>query len=204
MRYSIRADRDGISQFNGFFRQSVLWSQVESYYLDFNPRYHAERRSHVEPVLLNARGEIVFQGFAHVLKSSNKIIVQRRELWRFVEAQLQGKRVEKPFVPANTHELAVRSFNNVDWSGKSLTWKIVRVSTLLLWAIFYLALAMVPAYYVIVYDIKIGEPIKLLLLTWIIFWMMGPLMVRAIQVSIKERRLIREAQARENDENQSF
>ena len=200
MRYSIRADRDGISQFNGFFRQSVRWSQVESYYLDFNPRYHAERSSHVEPVLLNARGEIVFQGFAHVIKSTNKIIAQRRELWRFVEAQLEGKRIEKPVTPADIHELAVRIFDKVDWAAQSWQWKIARVALLIIYAIVCMTVALAPIYYVIVNDIKLSELMKYLLLTWTMFWIMGPLMVRAIQVSIKERRLLREANAREDME----
>ena len=97
LRYSIRADDEGIEQFNGFFRQSVRWSQVESYYLEQNVRYHAERRYHIEPVLLNSEGVIIFRGFAHVIKSTTKIIEQRRELWRFVESKLEGKRIEKPF-----------------------------------------------------------------------------------------------------------
>ncbi len=193
MRYSIRADREGISQFNGFFRQSVRWSQVASYYLDFNPRYHAERSSHVEPVLLNASGEIVFQGFAHVIKSTNKIIEQRRKLWRFVEAQLEGKRVEKPFTVSDAQIQAAQSFETVNWSAKSWQWKIARVVLLIIYATACMTIALAPAYYVIVNDIKIGEPMKLLLISWMMIWFIGPLLVRAIQVSIRERRLLREA-----------
>ena len=199
MRYSIRADREGISQFNGFFRQAVRWSQVASYYLDFNPRYHAERSSHVEPVLLNARGEIVFQGFAHVLKSTNKIITQRRELWLFVETQLVGKRVEKPFTVADAQIQAARSFETVNWAAKSWRWRIARVAQLMIYATFLLALALAPSYYVLTNDIQIGELTKLLLISWMMMWFIGPLLVRAIQISLRERRLLREAKARKDE-----
>ena len=66
--------------------------------------------------------------FAHILVSTQKILEQRRELWRFVEAQLEGKKIEAPAptpkVTAKT--LAVKSLE-VDWSKKSLRWKIARV-----------------------------------------------------------------------------
>ncbi len=92
IKYSICADEQGITQTNGFFRQSVRWADVASYSMEINRRYHKERRFHVEPVTRNQKGEIVFHGFAHLLVSSGKIIQQRRELWQFVEQQLEGKR----------------------------------------------------------------------------------------------------------------
>jgi hypothetical protein len=60
MRYQIRADENGISQTNGFFRQPATWSEVQSYYVAVNPRFHKGRHRYVEPFLLNAHGDIIF------------------------------------------------------------------------------------------------------------------------------------------------
>ena len=186
MRYSIRADCEGIAQFNGFFRQSVSWSQVESYYLDFNPRFHAERRYHIEPILLNARGEIVFQGFAHVLKSTNKIIEQRRELWRFVEAQLEGKRVETP-VKIDPRMMAIRSFD-FDWSKKSWGWKIARIGAAFCYVLIGMSVALFPLYYVVNNNIRFGG--YEVLLAMLVFFV--PLIPHLIWIEIRKRKIKRE------------
>jgi hypothetical protein len=80
MRYQIRADENGISQTNGFFRQPATWSEVQSYYVAVNPRFHKGRHRYVEPFLLNAHGDIIFQSFEHIFISTEAIFRQRQEL----------------------------------------------------------------------------------------------------------------------------
>ncbi|BCM92092.1 hypothetical protein IAD21_03971 [Abditibacteriota bacterium] len=124
MRYSIRADEKGITQTNGFFSQTVLWGEVEYYYLERNKRHHTDR--HVEPVMFDAQGKKVFRGFAHLLVSTPPIVKQRRALWQFVESQLEGKKRETPRPELTPEVLADRALY-VDWSQKRWQWKVRRI-----------------------------------------------------------------------------
>lgn len=185
VKYSIRADEEGIIQTNGFFQQSVRWTEVATYYMANNPRHHKERRLHVEPVMLNAEGIVVFQGFAHLLVSTRKILEQRRELWRFVEAQLEGKKVEPPAPKVTAKTLAVKSLE-VDWSKKSLRWKIVRFLSLTLYALFWLSLSLGPSYYFgVVRNEKI--PGWAALMMFVLMW--GPLLPHLIWIQWKRRQI---------------
>jgi len=192
MRYSIRADKQGIYQTNGFFHQSVQWSDVAAYYVQVNDRYHKERRFHVEPILLDAQGKIIFRGFAHILVSTRKIIERRRELWDFVAEQLEGKQSEPPSPESNPETLAIRSLE-VDWKKKTWRWKIARAVLLLLYAAFWLAIGQYPAYYVVTRSTGIAQPLIYLLLIWATFSMsLGPLLPYIIRMHFKKRKIARE------------
>lgn len=191
-KYSIRANSEGIRQTNGFFSQSVRWSDVARYYLELNRRYYSERRCHIEPVMLDAEGKIIFQGFAHIFVSTTKIIQKRRELWQFVESQLAGKKSEPD--PESDPKVLAQQSMNIDWSKKSPMWKIGRIFALVLYALFWLSLAMVPAYYIAVNDLKVSTPWGYLP-TMTMF--LGPLLFPLIQLEIRKRKIAKEFKARD-------
>jgi len=193
MRYSIRADHAGISQTNGFFRQSVRWSDVAAYYVQPNTRYYKERQLHLEPVMLNAQGAIVFHGFAHLLVSTKNIIQQRRELWQFVETQLKGKRIEAPAPTLDLTALAWKSLK-VNWSDKTLWWKMARVVGLISYALFWLGLTMIPVYYMVTHNITIAKPWGSFL---ILPMCIGPFLPHIIWLSIKKRKIAKELEGHE-------
>lgn len=147
MRYSIRTDQTGISQTNGFFRQSIRWDDVVAYYVEPNRRYYGQSKQYVEPVMLDAQRKIIFQGFAPILVSTQKEIEHRREFWRFVEDQLQDKHHQEP--PPDLHQLALKSLE-INWAEKSFSWKIGRIAALVIYAVFWLCLGMGPVYYLVV------------------------------------------------------
>jgi len=184
-QYSVRADTEGITQTNGFFKQSVRWADVASYYMEPNRRYHRERRLHVESVLFDFEGEVIFRGFAHLLVSTRKIIEQRRELWQFVETRLDGKKVEAPSPDLDPEVLALRSLD-VDWSRKSLPWKIARIIGLVCYALFWLSLSMAPIYYLVSRNIVIPRHWGTLL---ILPMFLGPLLPHIIWLKIKKRKI---------------
>lgn len=192
MRYRIRADSEGLEQFNGFFRQSVRWSQVESYYLEQNSRFYAERHHYVEPVLLDANGAIIFRGFAHILKSTRAILQERHDLWQFVEAQLAGKRMETPFKPDVT-KLAVESLN-FDWSKKGWAWKTARLFALVCYVLIGMAVGLLPSYYVVSNDIH-PSTLGVLLIMLALF---VPLIPHLIWFEFKKRRIRRELEEHDN------
>lgn len=192
MKYAIRADREGISQTNGFFHQSARWTDVANYYVAQNPRIHKERRLHIEPVMLNADGIVIFQGFAHLLVSSAAILEQRRALWQFVEAQLEGKRIEAPSPDLDPGVIAWRSLQ-VDWSKKSLLWKIARMFALVCFTLFWLAFSMGPIYYMVSRNITVPQPFGTLML---LLSFIGPLLPHIIWFQIKKRQIARELKKR--------
>ena len=192
MKYSIRADNEGITQTNGFFRQSVRWIDVTCYYMEPNRRFHKERWLHIEPVMFNKDGAIIFRGFAHILVSTRKIIEQRRELWQFVEAQLEGKKIEVPSPNLDPEVLARRTLE-VNWSKKTVLWKIGRVVGLVCYALFWLAVSMAPIYYVLVNNITLPKP-------WGAFMVLpmflGPLLPHIIWLKVKKRKIAKELKMR--------
>lgn len=195
MKYSIRADCDGISQTNGLFHQSVRWSEVACYYMEPNQRYYGERRLHIEPVMFSADGAIIFRGFAHLLVSTRKIIEQRRALWQFVEAQLVDKKIEAPAAGLDATAIAWKSLE-VNWSEKRLTWKIARIVGLVCYALFSLAASMLPLYYIVSRNLTISKPWGLLITLPMFF---GPLLPHMIWVQIKKRKIAKEMKQRAND-----
>lgn len=194
IKYSICADNEGITQTNGFFSQSVRWADVASYYMEPNRRFHSESRLHVEPVLLDANGKIIFRGFAHLLVSTRKIVAQRRELWQFVEAQLNGKKVDAPSRELTPEIIAARSLE-VNWKEKSLLWKLARITALILYGVFWFSLSMVPIYYVVSRDISAPKPWGVLLLLPMFF---GPLLPHIIWLQFKKRRIAKELKMQES------
>jgi hypothetical protein len=187
-KYSIRADEDGVTQTNGFFQQSVRWEDVAAYYMTTNPRHHKERRLHIEPMMLDANGAKVFQGFAHLLISTESILRKRRELWQYVEARLEGKRIEPPPPILTSQDLAIRSLN-VDWTQKSRGWKIGYFAALVLYALLCISLMFGPLFYYLM--VKGVEPPH-----WIIFptmlMMFGPLFAHLLWVQWKRRQIEKE------------
>jgi len=183
MRYSIRADKNGISQTNGFFHQSIRWSDVAAYYVEPNRRYYRQHQQHVEPVMLDAKGKIIFQGFAHILVTSQKDIERRREFWQFVKEQLQDKPRKEP--PPDLDKLARESME-INWAGKSLHWKIGRIFTLGIYILFWLCLGMGPIYYLVTNGISV--PIYVgNLLAFITFG--GPALHAVILIKIRKRKI---------------
>jgi hypothetical protein len=195
VKYSIRADNEGITQTNGFFRQSVRWADVAAYYVATNPRHHKEQRLHVEPIMLSAEGKIVFQGFAHLLVSTQKTLEQRRQLWRFVEAQLKGKKVHppSPTPKATARTLAIKSLE-VDWAKKSSWWKVARILALLLYGLFWTGILMGPIYYMVVHNIK--PPRWTLILLAPMFY--APLLPHLMWLKWKERQIAKSMQQPES------
>lgn len=86
--YFLRADSHGISTKNGFSNNFVRWQDVASYTMETNPKWYKERRRHVEPVLRNAKGEVIFRAPAHILTSSKGVFQSRSRFWQFVQKQL--------------------------------------------------------------------------------------------------------------------
>ena len=203
LRYSLRADAQGIHQSNGFFQQSVRWEEVAHYYVEPNPRFHKERRLHIEPVLFDRDNQIIFRGFAHILVSTRKILEQRRLFWEFVEAQLAGKKIEAPHPDINfTPEVLARRSLEVDWKTKTVSWKIARVIGLVVYALFWVAMTMAPAYYSVTHNIghdNSGSKFWLLLLS--LFSMtLGPLLPYFIRLQIKKRKISRDWEKRDKVE----
>lgn len=193
MNYSIRADQDGIRQTNGFFRQSARWSEVASYYIEPNQRYHKERGLHLEPVLCNAEGAVIFRGFAHVIVSTRHIMAQRRELWQFVEAQLAGKEIPAPDPNLNPEVIALKSLE-VKWSEKTWGWKIARCCGLVAYALFWLGLSLWPLYYLVSHNFTVPQPWATLLCMPML---LGPLLPHVIWLEIKKRKIAQELKQRD-------
>jgi len=186
MRYSLRADQISINQTNGFFHQSIRWSDVAAYYEEPNRRYHRQRWQHVEPVMLDVKGKIIFQGFAHILVTSQKDIERRREFWQFVKEQLQDKPLKEP--PPDLDKLARESME-ADWAEKSLRWKIGRIFTLGIYILFWLCLGMGPIYYLVANSISV--PIYVgNLLAFITFG--GPALHAVNLIKLRKRKIAEE------------
>jgi hypothetical protein len=151
-----------------------------------NRRYYRQRWQHVEPVMLDAKGEIIFQGFAHILVTSQKDIERRREFWQFVQEQLQDKPLKGP--PPDLDKLARESME-VHWAGKSLFWKIGRIFALAFYALFWFCIGMGPMYYLVVNGIT--EPdIGVLLAPFI---MLGGLCPHVnVPIKIQKRKIAEE------------
>lgn len=193
IKYSIRADTEGIRQTNGFFTQYVRWSDVAHYYREPNRRYHNERRLHVEPVMLNSESVIIFRGFAHILVSTRKIIEQRRELWQFVETQLEGKKIDAPSADLDPEVLASRSLE-VNWSEKSTLWKVGRLLALACYGLFWLSVSLLPMYYIVTNNLTVPKP-------WGSFialpMFLGPLLPHLIWLHFKKRKIAKELKMRD-------
>jgi len=188
MRYSIRADKTGIVQTNGFFRQSVRWDEVAYYYTEPNRRFYSESRHHIEPVLFNADGQVIFCGFAHILVSTRKIIEQRRQLWEFVDAQLEGKKVDAPSPDLVPEVLAQRELA-ATWSNKSVAWKVRRVLLLICYTAFWLAFSMVPIYYIVSNNLSVPKPWGAFI---ILPMFIGPMLPTIIYLHVKKRKIAKE------------
>ena len=158
--YRICADSEGIVQTNGFHRQAAKWREVDAYYVAINERFQNDRKYHVEPVMLDAEGAVVFQGFAHLLVSNRAILHQRQKLWQFVETRLEGKRVDAP-LPGSKRNLDfmefIQSATEVDWSKKSRRWKVRRVLALTTFIGLWMSLIFGTLYYLLVNSIKVPE-----------------------------------------------
>lgn len=190
--YSIRADEEGIYQTNGLFRQSVRWNEVAAYYEEPNRRYYKERRMHIEPVLLNADGDIIFQSYAHLLVSTRPIIEQRRALWSYVESQLAGKEIEEPKIELDPQVLAARELAT-KWPAKSTAAKIVRIFALVLYICFWFGLGAVPLYYSLAHHIEIPELWGFVLL---VIMFCGPLLPHVIWLEWRKRQIARQLKAK--------
>jgi hypothetical protein len=187
-KYSIQADEEGIHQTNGFFHQSVRWEDVEAYYMTTNPRHGKERRLHIEPMMLDANGAKVFQGFAHLLVSTESILRQRREFWQYVETRLEGKRIEPPEPILTSQDLAIRSLNT-DWTRKSRGWKIGYFIALVLYALFWMSLMFGPLFYYLM--IKGVEPPQWLFYPTMLM-MLRPLFPHLLWVQWKRHQIEKE------------
>jgi hypothetical protein len=194
MRYSICADETGISQTNGYFHQSARWSDVAYYYMEPNRRFHKSSHLYIEPVMFNAKSQVIFHGYEHILVSTTKIFDQRNNLWRFVEEQLQGKKIDPPSPDLDPKILAWRSLE-VNWSEKSWLWITGRIIALILYAVFWFCMWMLPVFYVATHNWvtpKYWEPLFILPMT------ISPFLPRIIWLEIKKRKFAKELKLREN------
>lgn len=188
MRYSIRADKTGLVQTNGFFHQFVRWDEVAYYYTEPNRRFYSESRQHIEPVMFHTDGQVIFRGFAHILVSTRKIIEQRRQLWAFVDTQLEGKRINAPSPDGDPEVLAQRELA-ATWSNKSIAWKVRRVLMLICYTAFWLATSMVPFYYIVSNNLSVPKPWGAFI---ILPMFIGPMLPTIIYLHVKKRKIAKE------------
>lgn len=60
MRYSVRADSEGIRQSNGFFHQAVRWEEVTHYYMETGQSCRDVNGNLAKPIMLNAQARSFF------------------------------------------------------------------------------------------------------------------------------------------------
>lgn len=200
MRYSIRADEIGITQTNGFFHQSVRWDDVAYYYLEPNRRFHGLCNLYVEPVIFNAKNQIIFHGYAHILVSTTKIIDQRNELWQFAEEQLQGKKIDAPSPDRDPKALALKSME-VNWSEKSWLWITGRMIALILYALFWFCVWIALVAYVFSSNrvLSFNRPVNELYALLLLLPLIGPFLPHIIWLEIKKRKIAKVLEAEDAD-----
>lgn len=116
--YRLRADELGLTESLGWKETRVFWSDVDSFTMEPNSNQHGEARRHVEPVLCDAAGAILFRPASTVVACDEATLEKRRAFWEFMQARLAGK--QKPWEPPPP----VPSI----YDGKSTAWKIKRVA----------------------------------------------------------------------------
>lgn len=148
MRSYIRADETGISQTNGFFHQSLNWDDVAYYYIRSYRTVLDMGFEYVEPVLFNSKNQIIFCPYTNLVLETTDIMDQRRVLWQFVEAQLQGKKIDAPSAKPFPNPFGWKILD-VNWPVKSWKWKFARFVTLIVYALFWCCVLMAPLFYIV-------------------------------------------------------
>jgi|GEM_PF-2329380 len=191
IRYFIRADEEGITQTRTFSCKSVRWDEVAQYYPDPHLKMNGNHRWHIEPVMLDAKGKIIFRDRVYIRVSTQKTLQQRSELWEFVEAHLQGKRVNPPSPDFNPGTLAWKSLD-VNWSEKSWLWIVGRILALLLYAAFWFCSFVLPLMYLFTHSLVLSPYYGLLLIPAIYI----PLLPHLMWIQWKKRKIEKEIEAR--------
>lgn len=199
-KWMLRTDKEGIVYHTGFKCKPVRWSEVAAYYT--GPGQQPDRHFYFQLVLLDAQNKILLKIGVSNQKMTPQYIKQWRELSQFVDAQLDGKKVDAPFVSYEPEAIAVRSIE-VNWKSKTLRWKIARVVGLACYALFWCGISMALLWYVTLnYPGKPQSGMGLWLGLAAIFSMFaGPLLPYLVWLQIKKRKIAREWEARDKIES---
>ncbi|MGI9091729.1 MAG: hypothetical protein ACR2GG_11625 [Gemmatimonadaceae bacterium] len=197
-QFVIRADEKSLFYHTGFKCKTVRWNEVAAFYNEDNQQPSGRFRV----VFLDAQQEILLQIPAGKNDMRPQSTEQLSELRQFVDVQLNGKKVDAPFVSFEPEAIAERSIE-VDWKSKTLRWKIARVVGLAAYAVFWCGVSLSLMLYTSLHypgkpPAGIGSGLMLLAL----FSMFaGPLLPYIIWMKIKKRKIAREWKTRDKIES---
>ena len=196
-KWRIFADRKNIRCHNGFRLKTVRWDEVASYYLE---RHHPHERSRSQLIFFNARHEILLQ-IPIAGNSTPQALGQWSELWQFVDGQLDGKKIDAPYISFEPAEMVARSLD-VDWKSKTVAWKIARMVGLVCYALFWCSISMALMFAVSVYypakPLSGVGSVLMLLAMCSMFW--GPMLPYVVYIKVKQRKIAREWKTRDKIE----